>query len=250
MTRTSGALTANILARTFLRSYFVGAAFNTRGLQPVGLALAMEPGLAALYPDPALRKLAWKRYLKIYNTHPLWTPFLVGVFLSLESRIAREQFPAAMLEQVKSTMVFTLSAVGDVFFGGALTTLWALTTACLLAAGRTWIAFFVGTALFVALNAFKLATFILGYRQGFAALARIRSWALVDWARRLKIVNGALLVVLWALVWPSDMDPALWAAGVALTLSLAVAAGKFRMNRELLVGLGVAAGLFFLWTRV
>jgi len=250
MARTSGALNADILVRTFLRTYFVGAAFNTRGLQTVGLALAMEPGLKGLYPDPAERKLAWRRYLKIYNTHPLWTPFLVGVFLSLESRIARNEFPAAMLEQVKSTIVFTLSAVGDAFFGGALTTFWALGTACLLASGHAWMAFFVGLTLFAALNVFKLATFVLGYRQGFAALSRIRNWGLVDWARRIKMVNGALLVILWALVWPADMDPALWAAGVVLALGLAFVACKLRMNRELLVGLGVAAGLYFLWTRI
>jgi len=250
MERTAGALDAGILVRTFLRTYFVGAAFNTRGLQTVGLALAMEPGLKALYPDPGQQRLAWARYLKIYNTHPLWTPFLTGVFLGLESRIAQGGFPAAMLEQVKSTMVFTLSAVGDAFFGGALTPLWALATACLLASGHAWTAFFLSAALFAALFAFKLATFILGYRQGFAALSRIRGWGLVDWARRIKVINGALLVVLWALVWPSDMDPAFWASGVALTLGLAFVAARFRISREFLAGLGIAAGLYFLWTRI
>jgi len=250
MARTPGALDAQILVRIFMRTYFVGAAFNTRGLQTVGLALAMEPALKSLYPDPAERRMAWRRYLKIYNTHPLWTPFLVGVFLALESRIARGEFPAAMLEQVKSTMVFTLSAVGDAFFGGAFTTFWALSTACLLASGHAWIAFFVGALFFVALNAFKLGTFILGYRHGFAALSRVRNWGLVDWARRVKMVNGALLVVLWALVWPREQNPAPWVAGVALTLGCAFAAGRLRMNRELLVGLGVLAGLFFLWTQV
>jgi hypothetical protein len=102
----------------------------------------------------------------------------------------------------------------------------------------------------MALNAFKLATFILGYRHGFAALSRVRKWGLVDLARRIKMVNGALLVVLWALVWPGGLNPALWTVGVALTLACAFAAERLRVNRELLVGLGVLAGLFFLWTRV
>ncbi|MFZ5426097.1 MAG: PTS system mannose/fructose/sorbose family transporter subunit IID [Thermodesulfobacteriota bacterium] len=245
-----GALDARILIRTYLRSYFVGAAFNTRGLQTIGLALALEPGLTVLYPDPAERRRAWKRYLKIYNTHPFWTPFLVGVFLALESRIARKQFPEAMLDQVKSTVVFTLSAVGDSFFGGSLTVFWALATACLLTAGQTWAAFALGCALFAGLNAFKLGTFILGYRQGFAALTRIRGWDLVNWGRRLKVLNAALLVVLWALVWPRDMEPVAWAGGVASVMGLAYAAGRLRLNRELLVALGIAAGLFFLWIRI
>lgn len=247
---TPGALDTKLLLRTYLRCYLVGAAFNTRGFQTIGLALAMEPGLTALYPDPVARRHAWARYIKIYNTHPFWTPFLVGVFLALESRIARKQFPDTMLDQVKSTVVFTLSAVGDSFFGGSLTVFWALSTACLLTAGQTWAAFALGALMFVALNAFKLGTFILGYRHGFAALTRIRTWDLVNWGRRLKVLNAALLVMLWTLAWPAGMSATAWTIGAAGVIGLAFAAGRLRLNREALVGLGIAAGLFFLWIRV
>jgi len=210
----------------------------------------MEPGLTALYPDPAARRRAWARYVKIYNTHPFWTPFLVGVFLALESRIARKQFPDTMLDQVKSTVVFTLSAVGDSFFGGSLTVFWALATACLLTAEQTWAAFGLGALMFAALNAFKLGTFILGYRHGFAALTRIRTWDLVNWGRRLKVLNAALLVMLWTLAWPASMSATAWTIGAAGVIGLAYGAGRLRLNREALVGLGIAAGLFFLWIRV
>lgn len=247
---TPGALDTKLLLRTYLRCYLVGAAFNTRGFQTIGLALAMEPGLTALYPDPVARRHAWARYIKIYNTHPFWTPFLVGVFLALESRIARKQFPDTMLDQVKSTVVFTLSAVGDSFFGGSLTVFWALATACLLTAGQIWAAFALGAFMFVALNAFKLGTFILGYRHGFAALTRIRTWDLVNWGRRLKVLNAALLVMLWTLAWPAGMSATAWTIGAAGVIGLAFAAGRLRLNREALVGLGIAAGLFFLWIRV
>ncbi|GFK93250.1 PTS system mannose-specific EIID component [Fundidesulfovibrio magnetotacticus] len=247
---TPGALTTRTLIRTYLRCYLVGASFNTRGLQTVGLALAMEPGLEILYPDPQARRHVWRRYLKIYNTHPFWTPFLVGVFLALEARIARRQFPDTMLDQVKSTVVYTLSAVGDSFFGGSLAVCWSLATACLLAAGQPWAAFLLGGALFAALNLFKLGTFILGYRHGFAALTRIRNWDLINWGRRIKVLNGALLVVLWALVWPRGMGPAAWALGVASVLALAFAAGRSRIPRELLVALAIVACLFFFWIHV
>ena len=245
-----GAITARILFTTYLRCYFVGAAFNTRGLQNVGLALAMEPGLTAIYPDLAERRKAWKRYTKIYNTHPLWTPFLVGIFLALESRIARNQFPEAVLTQVKSTVVFTLSAVGDSFFGGSLTVLWALATACLLTAGAPKTALFLGCLLFLALNVFKLGTFILGYRQGFGALNHVKRWDLINWGRRIKVLNAALLVILWTLVWPAGLDVLGWAGGVIAVTGLALAVGKFRGNRETLVALAIAAGLLFLWIQV
>lgn len=245
-----GKLTAPILVQTYLRCYFVGAAFNSRGLQSVGLALAMEPGLEALYPDAEERRKAWKRYIKVYNTHPLWTPFLVGVFLSLESRIARNQFPAAMLEQVKSTVVFTLSAVGDSFFGGSLTVLWALATACLLAAGHTVWALYFGALLFLTLNAFKVVTFVMGYRQGLAALGAVKRWDLINWGRRIKVANAVLLVSLWTLVWPEGPDPMSWAVGLAVLTATALAAGRLRFYREALVAIGVIAGLFFLWIQV
>ena len=47
-----------ILLRIFLRTYMVGATFNTKGMQNVGLAYIMDPGLRALYAaDPrALRR--------------------------------------------------------------------------------------------------------------------------------------------------------------------------------------------------
>ena len=250
-----GTLNTRILVRTYLRCYLVAAAFNARGLQTIGLTLAMEPGLNALYPDPAQRRQAWERYVNIYNTHPYWTPFLVGIFLALETRIARKQFPETMLDQVKSTVVFTLSAVGDSFFGGSLTVFWALATACLLAAGQSWAAFLLGFALFAALNAFKLATFILGYRQGFAALTAVRGWDMVNWGRRLKVVNGGLLVVLWVLVWPGDASAVAWGACLAAVLAMAWCAdrlrlGRLRPGRETLVALAVAGGLFFLWMYV
>lgn len=245
-----GTLNASILIRTFLRTYFVGAAFNTRGLQTVGLALALEPGLTAIYPDPAERRQAWARYTSLYNTHPMWTPFLVGVFLALESRIARKQFPEAMLEQVKSTVVFTLSALGDAFFGSSLIGSWALATACLLASDHPGSAFGLALGLLAALSAFKVTTFIMGYRQGFAALTRIKSWDMINWARRLKVLNAALLVVLWTIVWPRQTGPLAWGCGVLMVLASAYAAGRLRIYRELLVGAGVAAGLFFLWIQL
>ncbi|GAB6039165.1 PTS system mannose/fructose/sorbose family transporter subunit IID [Fundidesulfovibrio butyratiphilus] len=245
-----GRITASILAATFIRTYFVGAAFNTRGLQNIGLALAMEPGLVALYPDEIERRTAWARHLKLYNTHPFWTPFLVGVFLSLETRISRGEMPAAVLEQVKSTVGFTLSAVGDSFFGGSLWVFWALSTACLLTAGLPMAAFLLGLTLFLSLNFFKAATFLMGYRHGFGFLGTIKRWDMINWGRRLKVLNAALLVVLWALVWPRGLDILGWTGGVAAVAAISLATGRFRFNREILLAAALAAGLFFLWIHI
>jgi PTS system mannose-specific IID component len=246
----SGKITARILVRTFLRCHFVSAAFNTRGLQNVGLAMAMEPGLAAIYPLAEDRRAAWKRYVKVYNTHPLWTPFLVGVFLFLESRIARGEFPAAMIEEVKPTVMFTLSAVGDSFFGGSLSITWALATACLLVNQAQASAAALSIVLFTALCAFRLVTFVMGYRQGFGALNAIKRWDMINWGRRLKVLNAALLVILWSSLWPKNFDPLVLAGAFVVLTGAALAAKRSQFNREILVALGLAAGLFSLWIRL
>lgn len=111
---------ARVLLRIFLRTYVVGATFNTKGMQNVGFALVMEPGLVDLYGhDPAALQRARSRYLKHYNTHPFWTPLLAGIFLSMEKKIASGLLPADILLKLRSTTVYTLSALGDSFSAAA-----------------------------------------------------------------------------------------------------------------------------------
>ena len=74
--------------------------------------------------------------MQLYNTHFFWTPLLVGLFLSLEEKIAQGVAPAEMLDNVKTTTAFTLSAIGDTFFSASLMGLWGLSAACLVAGGH------------------------------------------------------------------------------------------------------------------
>ena len=198
----SGELDARTLLSCFLRCYLIGAAYNTRGLQHVGLAFAMEPGLAVLYPDPQERGRVFERYLKLYNTHFFWTPLLVGLFLSLEVKIAQGVAPAEMLDNVKTTTAFTLSAIGDTFFSASIMGLWGLSAACLVAGGRYgWLATLTGL-LFVSVQVFKAVTFQAGYREGFHILRRLKRWDLVNLGRRIKVANAVLLAVFWILARP------------------------------------------------
>ena len=49
------------LAHIFLRSLFLQAAWNPRGMQNLGFADAIAPALDELYPDPAARAQATAR---------------------------------------------------------------------------------------------------------------------------------------------------------------------------------------------
>jgi PTS system mannose-specific IID component len=218
----------------FARCYLIGAAYNTRGLQHVGLAFAMEPGLKALYPDPARRGEAFDRYLKLYNTHFFWTPLLVGLFLSLEGKIAQGLVPAEMLDNVKTTTAFTLSAIGDTFFSASVMGLWGLTGACLVAAGRYDLLAALAAGLFLAAQAFKAVTFRAGYREGFHVLRRLRRWDLVNLGRRVKVANAVLLTVFWLLARPRGEGTALADAALVAVLA-AWAATRPSMSREIAV---------------
>lgn len=235
----SGELNARTLAACFLRCYFVGAAYNTRGLQHVGLAYAMEPGLVVLYPDPQTRDKVFTRYLDLYNTHFFWTPLLVGLFLSLEAKIAQGTIPADMLDNVKTTTAFTLSAIGDTFFSASIMGLWGLSAACLVAGGLYVPLAALAGGLFIAVQVFKAVTFRAGYREGFQVLRRLRRWDLVNLGRRIKLVNAGLLAVFWMLAHPLNKASSM-ADAVLIGILAAWAATRPSVSRE--IALLVLAG--------
>ncbi|WP_171267240.1 PTS system mannose/fructose/sorbose family transporter subunit IID [Oceanidesulfovibrio marinus] len=226
---------ARPLMSCFLRTYFVGAAFNTRGMQNVGLVFSMEPGLEVIYPDPAKRAVARQRYLSHYNTHYFWTPLLVGVFLSLEDKISKGLFPANVLESVKDTTVYTLSAIGDSVLTGSLLMFWSLTTALFLAAGAGWAALVWGLFWFVSLQLFKLSTFLMGYKEGLRLISRLRQWNLINWGRRLKVINALILVLLLYLLWPEGKSSWQWLAGAVALGLFAWLVSRRHVSREIMV---------------
>lgn len=225
----------------FFRCYLIGAAYNTRGLQHVGLAYAMEPGLVAIYPEQEQRTQVWPRYLKLYNTHFFWTPLLVGLFLSLEEKIAQGVAPAEMLDNVKTTTAFTLSAIGDTFFSASLMGLWGLSAACLVADGHYQALAVLAGTLFVAVQVFKALTFIAGYREGFQVLRRIRRWDLVNLGRRVKVANAFLLAVFWLLILPWGGVAGSMADATLVGVLAVWAATRPAVSREIVL-LALAAG--------
>jgi PTS system mannose-specific IID component len=208
-----------VLLKCWLRTYLVGALFNDRGMQNIGISYAMEPGLKAIHADPVALGRARKRHLKHFNCHPFWTPLLVGIFLSLELDIARGHMPPDMLEKVKTTTVYTLSALGDSVFNGSILVMWVLATAGLVAAGHHNAAMALAAVLFTALQVFKLATLVAGFSEGFRFLTRLKRWNLINAGRRVKMVNGILLIGFWYLAWPAPPGWLEWLLGVGLILA-------------------------------
>ena len=223
------------LLRCFFRSYCIGANFNTRGLQNIGLSFAMDPGLQAVYPDPEALREARKRYLSLFNCHPFWTPLLVGYFLFLEVKISRKMISGDTLKNVKTTATYTLSAIGDSFFSGSLLVFWSLILSLLLLLQMRAMALAWFAVWFLLLQLFKFYIFWQGWTQGLTFFQRLKQMNLINWGQRLKYVNAVLLLAIWVLVcpwFPQTLPTGLAGAGTVLCVWLL---WKSRLSREALL---------------
>ncbi|WP_319762935.1 PTS system mannose/fructose/sorbose family transporter subunit IID [Maridesulfovibrio sp.] len=229
--------------RCFLRSYFVGAGFNTRGLQNIGFSFAMQPGLEAIYDDYAELVKARKRYVKHYNSHPFWAPLLVAIFLSVEMQIRDGRFPVQLLDKLKNTTSYTLSAIGDSVFSGSGLIFWALATVNMLLAGHHTQAMILGVVLFGVLQIFKGFIFWAGINRGLGFLDELKKWDLINWGERLKYANAFLVLLIWFQLWPRPLHGNEWYAGTAALgfFGWLVASGK--VAREIVAVLVVVIGV-------
>jgi PTS system mannose-specific IID component len=226
----------------FLRTYFVGAAYNMRGLQNVGFMLAMDPGLKTIHKtEDALRK-ARGRYVRYFNCHPFFTPLAAGMFLHTENAIANGKMPPETLTAIKDTTTNTLSAIGDSLIGGTIIPTWALFSAFLVISGHYGAALAFGLCALVALQAFKLATFAIGVRYGLMTLFKLRKWDLINWGDKLKICNAVLLLLTFALCMLKEgTHSAIWLAAVASELFAAYCISRLHMPRTLLALIATTA---------
>lgn len=216
------------LVNCYFRCYLAGACFNPRGYHSVGLAYAIDPGLRAIHKTPEALKEARLRYIQHFNTHLFWLPCLLGIFLTAERHVAAGHMSPKMIERLKDTAGYTLSAIGDSVFAGSLLIFWALSSICLLLAGFRTVPLLVGASFFLGLQFFRAYTFWAGHRLGLAFLERLRKWDLINWGQRIKIINGGLLLCLWLLAWPRPM---LWTDWAYVTLGMAFFA-RFLHHRQ------------------
>ncbi len=223
------------LLRCFFRSYCIGANFNTKGLQNIGLSFAMDPGLQKIYTNPEELRQARIRYLGLFNCHPYWTPLLVGYFLFLEVKIARKVISEDTFKNVKTTATYTLSAIGDSFFSGSFLVFWSLILILLLKLEmRAW-ALMWFAVWFCCLQLFKLYIFWQGWTRGLTFFQGLKRMNLINWGQRLKYFNAGLLPAIWLLVFPNLQHPVLVGSACVLTGICVWVLWKRWLSREFLL---------------
>jgi PTS system mannose-specific IID component len=218
------------LLRVFLRSLFLQAAWNPKGMQSLGFAYALYPALARLYPDPKDLALATERHLCCFNSHPYLAATIVGGALHHEERIARGEESPELVNAFKQSLMGPLAALGDGFFWlslrpacGAFSALLALAfvlTGKPAAAAMASVAFYL-----VSYNAVHIAVrarlFVLGHRLGDKVVDQIAASRLPIIGHRLRIVAAASAGAaggLGALALPVSHALLRWAAPAAAAL--------------------------------
>ncbi len=202
----------------YMRTFFIGAAMTTRGMQHLGLLYALDPGLVALHKDAQSLEEARERALPHCNSHAVMMPLLVALVLHLESMIAAKTLTPSQARELSQTTFSTLSALGDTFFSGSLLTLWALFAVLCVIHGLPWFAVAWTCFLLLSLQTFRILTFFMALRQGLSALLYVRRWNLIQWSQRIKMVNALFVTCVLYSVASEAMQPSvlLWGSVVWL----------------------------------
>jgi mannose/fructose/N-acetylgalactosamine-specific phosphotransferase system component IID len=162
----TGKLSRADLAKVFARLLFIQAAIHRRGMQNVGVLLALDGAASRVTGDPA-GLLA--RHTEHFNTNPNAAPIVVGGVLRIEEE--RNAGAPASVSRFKQACASALAAAGDVLFSGGLKPL-ALTLACVSAIYNS----FAGlVAVAVLYNAAVLVLRYRGLEFGYA-----RGWGVIE----------------------------------------------------------------------
>lgn len=201
------------LARVFWRSLAIQTAWNSAGMQNLGLAHALWPAIEALYPDAASRRAALSRHLTPFNTHPYLAAAIVGGVLHLEERVARGELPATRVDTFKTLLMGPLAALGDGFFWRSLRPAFGA-LAVLLALGLGPVGVLIALALYNAVHlCLRVRLFEAGYRHGEGVLDLIARWRLSERRDATRRLSAAFVGAFAALV--TLTSPALTGAPVA-----------------------------------
>jgi mannose/fructose/N-acetylgalactosamine-specific phosphotransferase system component IID len=156
-----------------LRLLFLQCAWSEGGLQSVGLAYCLTPGLRRIHRTSTALDEAVRRHRNPFNTHP----FLAGAVAGAVLRMEADGEPPEQISAFVRDSMGPLGAVGDPFFRGALAP--AASLAAVLAAllGGPLIGALTLVVLFNAPHlALRIAAVSVGFREGPAALARLGAW--------------------------------------------------------------------------
>jgi len=185
------------LRRVFVRSLFLQAAWNPKGMQNLGFAFALYPALEKLYPDPKALAQATERHLCCFNSHPYFAATILGGAVHHEERVARGEESPEAVNAFKLSLMGPLAALGDGFFWlslrpacGALAALLALS---LIHLGKPVAGAVSGVACYLIVynlvhGIARARYFRQGYRLGDRVVESLAASRLPVYSQRLRVL--------------------------------------------------------------
>ena len=105
----------------FLRSLFIQAGWNYKGMISMGFSFALVP-LARLYykDDPKAYNAFLRRQMGFFNAHPYFASYALGAVARLEQNIRAGRVSVEQEEHFKNALIGPLGAIGDQLFWGVI----------------------------------------------------------------------------------------------------------------------------------
>jgi PTS system mannose-specific IID component len=228
-------------AALLLRSFFLQAVWNPRGMQNVGFCFTMLPLLGRWRDDPEGRRAFLTRHLGFFNTNPVLASYAIGAAASAELADAPEQ-----ALEVKRSLGGPLGMAGDSLFWGSLRPLSALVGVALAAQARAWAPFALLALYNVPHLYFRARGIASGGERGGAASSEVLGPA---FRRGVALVRAAAsfaagLVLAFAMWGTARVDPGRAAVGLGL-FALAYVAVRLRVPATV-IGLAAAGGVMLM----
>ncbi|MBC8943955.1 PTS mannose transporter subunit IID [Xenorhabdus indica] len=158
-------LTQSDINGVFLRSNLLQGSWNFERMQALGFCFSMVPAIRRLYPENTEeRKLAIKRHLEFFNTHPYVAAPILGVTMAMEEQRANgANIDDGAINGIKVGLMGPLAGVGDPIFWGTVRPVFAA-----LGAGIAMSGSLLGPILFFFLfNLVRLLTRYYGVAYGY-----------------------------------------------------------------------------------
>lgn len=101
----------------FAKSFLIQAAWNVERMQNVGFLFALRRSLKSIWSDdPKNYEAACARAYSFFNTHPYFSPAMMGVALHIEEKISAGLALPEDIERVKLRISAPLNALGSLWF--------------------------------------------------------------------------------------------------------------------------------------
>lgn len=147
----------------------------------LAFCLMIEPMLKKIYKnDEEGYKNALTRHVAFFNITPQLAPFVGGIAVSMEERVAKGEIDGAAVDSVKAALMGPLSGIGDSIFLGCIRVIAVAVGISLASTGSILgpIAYFLIYNIPAFVVRFMGAT--MGYELGFSFLANAEKSGLMD----------------------------------------------------------------------